>query len=103
MKNRNYTQNECVLGVTTSQLDSLAAETAAYMSQMHPDFSILAARITISNLHKGTSESFRFKTTLETSHESKLHSKRVKNQNYTRNESKIKAIRKTSEDQELHS
>jgi len=46
-------------GVTTSQLDSLAAETAAYMSQMHPDFSILAARITVSNLHKMTSESFR--------------------------------------------
>lgn len=30
----------------------------AYMSQKHPDFSILAARIAVSNLHKNTSESF---------------------------------------------
>ena len=41
-------------GVTTSQLDELAAETAAYMSIDHPDFSKLAARITVSNLHKET-------------------------------------------------
>jgi len=45
-------------GVTTSQLDDLAAETAAYMSTSHPDFSTLAARITVSNLHKNTSPSF---------------------------------------------
>ena len=36
-------------GVTTSELDELAAETAAYMSTQHPDFSILAARISMSN------------------------------------------------------
>ena len=42
-------------GVTTSELDELAAETAAYMSTQHPDFSaILAARISMSNLHKST-------------------------------------------------
>lgn len=45
-------------GVTTSELDSLAAETAATMSVQHPDFSILAARIEISNLHKNTKKSF---------------------------------------------
>merc|ERR1719355_336992 len=45
-------------GVTTSELDSLAAETCAYMSQKHPDFSRLAARIAVSNLHKNTSDSF---------------------------------------------
>lgn len=40
------------------ELDSLAAETCAYMSQVHPDFSTLAARIAVSNLHKNTHESF---------------------------------------------
>merc|ERR1719456_1342684 len=45
-------------GVTTSELDSLAAETCAYMSQRHPDFSKLAARIAVSNLQKSTSDSF---------------------------------------------
>merc|ERR1719456_213496 len=45
-------------GVTTAELDSLAAETCAYMSQKHPDFSKLAARIAVSNLHKSTSDSF---------------------------------------------
>jgi len=45
-------------GVTTAEIDTLAAETCAYMSQRHPDFSTLAARIAISNLHKSTSDSF---------------------------------------------
>jgi len=45
-------------GITTSEIDKLAAETCAYMSQKHPDFSILAARIAVSNLHKNTSGSF---------------------------------------------
>ena len=39
-------------GITTAQIDTLAAETCAYMSQKHPDFSTLAARIAVSNLHK---------------------------------------------------
>ena len=43
-------------GVHTSELDNLAAETCAYMSQMHPDFSLLAARIAISNLQKMTGD-----------------------------------------------
>jgi ribonucleoside-diphosphate reductase alpha subunit len=45
-------------GIKTSEIDTLAAETCAYMSQRHPDFSILAARIAVSNLHKSTSDSF---------------------------------------------
>jgi ribonucleoside-diphosphate reductase alpha subunit len=45
-------------GVTTVELDNLAAETAASLTTRHPDFAKLAARISISNLHKVTSESF---------------------------------------------
>ena len=45
-------------GVTTFELDELAAETCAYMSTQHPDFSTLAARISISNLHKKTEKIF---------------------------------------------
>ncbi|KAJ7542211.1 hypothetical protein O6H91_10G094600 [Diphasiastrum complanatum] len=45
-------------GVTTSQLDELAAETAASMTTNHPDYALLAARIVISNLHKNTKKSF---------------------------------------------
>ena len=45
-------------GVTTAELDELAAETAASMTSTHPDYSILAARIVVSNLHKGTKKSF---------------------------------------------
>jgi len=44
--------------MTTSEIDGLAAETCAYMSQKHPDFSKLAARIAVSSLHKSTSSSF---------------------------------------------
>ena len=46
-------------GVTTKQLDELAAQTCAYMSTNHPDYSILAARICISNMYKETDDSFR--------------------------------------------
>lgn len=45
-------------GVTTAELDNLAAETAASMTTRHPDYAILAARIAISNLHKNTLKSF---------------------------------------------
>jgi ribonucleoside-diphosphate reductase subunit M1 len=45
-------------GVTTIELDDLAAETAASLTSTHPDYAILAARIRASNLHKNTSESF---------------------------------------------
>ena len=44
--------------VTTSELDTLAAEIAATMTVSHPDYAILAARISVSNLHKNTKKSF---------------------------------------------
>ncbi|XP_066595733.1 ribonucleoside-diphosphate reductase large subunit-like [Prorops nasuta] len=45
-------------GVTTVELDNLAAETAATMTTKHPDYGILGARIAVSNLHKETKKSF---------------------------------------------
>ena len=45
-------------GVTTSELDNLAAEIAATMTTTHPDYASLAARISVSNLHKNTIKSF---------------------------------------------
>jgi ribonucleoside-diphosphate reductase alpha subunit len=45
-------------GVTTTELDNLAAETAATMTTRHPDYAMLAARISVSNLHKNTNKSF---------------------------------------------
>ena len=44
--------------VTTTELDNLTAETAAAQTTIHPDFSVLAARIAVSNLHKNTLKSF---------------------------------------------
>ncbi len=44
--------------VTTTELDNLAAETAASYTTKHPDFAVLAARIAVSNLHKNTLKSF---------------------------------------------
>ena len=45
-------------GVTTVELDVLAAETAAALTSRHPDYSIMAARLAISNLHKETVKPF---------------------------------------------
>jgi ribonucleoside-diphosphate reductase alpha chain len=45
-------------GVTTNELDSLAAEVAASLTTKHPDYATLAARIAVSNLHKETKKSF---------------------------------------------
>ena len=45
-------------GVTTSELDNLAAEIAATMTVAHPDYAKLAARISVSNLHKNTKKTF---------------------------------------------
>ncbi|XP_071489647.1 ribonucleoside-diphosphate reductase large subunit-like [Diadema antillarum] len=45
-------------GVTTVELDTLAAETAATMTTKHPDYAVLAARIAVSNLHKETKKLF---------------------------------------------
>src|SRR5215207_5813340 len=45
-------------GVTTTELDNLAAETAAVLTSKHPDYALLASRIAVSNLHKNTRKSF---------------------------------------------
>jgi len=45
-------------GVTTTELDSLAAEVSASLTTRHPDYAQLAARIAVSNLHKNTEKSF---------------------------------------------
>ena len=54
-------------GVTTAALDDLAAETAAYLTTQHPDYSRLAARISVSNLHKMTDACF--SSTMTTLHQ----------------------------------
>jgi ribonucleoside-diphosphate reductase subunit M1 len=46
------------IGVTTEELDELAAETAASLTSTHSDYGILAARVAVSNLHKNTVKSF---------------------------------------------
>ena len=51
-------------GVTTTELDNLAAEVAATNAVSHPDYASLASRIAVSNLHKSTHKSF-----AETMHE----------------------------------
>ncbi len=45
-------------GITTSELDNLAAEVAAMLTTEHPDYALLASRIAISNLQKNTLKSF---------------------------------------------
>lgn len=50
-------------GVTTVELDNLAAETAATMTTDHADYATLAARISVSNLHKETKKPFSGKQT----------------------------------------
>lgn len=46
-------------GIKATELDNLAAETCAYMNIIHPDYSILAARLAVSTLHKDTKESLK--------------------------------------------
>jgi len=45
-------------GIKTTEIDNLAAETAAYMNILHPHYSLLAARIAVDNLHKETKDDF---------------------------------------------
>ena len=45
-------------GISTSELDKLAAETAASMVTTHPDYAKLAGRLAVSNLHKTTPKKF---------------------------------------------
>ena len=50
--------NNLYSGVTTVELDTVAAEYAISLSDEHADYAILAARIETSNLHKETKKSF---------------------------------------------
>jgi ribonucleoside-diphosphate reductase alpha chain len=45
-------------GISSSKLDELAAQLAASLSTLHPDYAILASRLTISNHHKNTPLTF---------------------------------------------
>jgi len=45
-------------GISTSELDTLAAETAASMTTSHPDYAKLAGRLAVTNLHKTTPKKF---------------------------------------------
>lgn len=54
-------------GVSTTELDNLAAETAAALTTRHPDYALLASRIAVSNLHKNTQKSF--SATMRTLHQ----------------------------------
>ena len=46
-------------GVTSRELDTLAAETAASLTRIHPDYSILASRIALTSIKKETKKSFK--------------------------------------------
>ena len=45
-------------GITTTELDNLAAETAASLSSTHPDYSFLASRIALTRLYKSLVKPF---------------------------------------------
>ena len=45
-------------GISSSKLDELAAQLAASLSTLHPDYATLASRLTISNHHKNTQMTF---------------------------------------------
>ncbi|KAI8799126.1 ribonucleoside-diphosphate reductase large subunit [Biomphalaria glabrata] len=45
-------------GITATELDNLSAEVAFKLTSKHPDYSILATRIAVSNLHRETNEHF---------------------------------------------
>ena len=45
-------------GISTTKIDELSAEQCASLASTHPDYNILAGRITISNHHKNTPNSF---------------------------------------------
>ncbi|KAF0990785.1 hypothetical protein HZS_5305 [Henneguya salminicola] len=57
--------NGIYAGVTTVELDNLAAETSAFMTTKHPDYAVLAARIVVSNLHKETRSHKNFSETIQ--------------------------------------
>lgn len=64
LNNINYTSlamkviDQLYDGITTTQIDELSSEQCASMSSVHPDYTLLASRIMISNHHKNTNNSF---------------------------------------------
>ena len=64
-------------GVPTTELDNLAAETAASLTTKHPDYALLASRIAISNLHKNTLKSFSETMTLLFEYEDDRSGKKI--------------------------
>jgi ribonucleoside-diphosphate reductase alpha chain len=64
LNNINYTSlamkviDQLYDGITTTQIDELSSEQCASMSSVHPDYSVLAGRIMISNHHRNTTQSF---------------------------------------------
>ncbi len=57
-QNGNLYSDSTFIGIKSSELDNLLAETAAYLNILHPDYGKLAARIAVTKLHKETKESF---------------------------------------------
>ena len=57
VRNSPYSNN--CLGIKTTDLDDLIAETSAYLNIQHPDFSKVASRVSITKLHKETHEQFK--------------------------------------------
>ena len=49
--------------IETTKIDELTAEQCASMASTHPDYTMLASAISISNLHKNTSDSFMIQST----------------------------------------
>ena len=59
-------------GVSTTQLDILACDTAIFMSLSHPDYGELASRLSVSNLHKSTLDSYEATCDLLYNHVNKI-------------------------------
>jgi hypothetical protein len=53
------TNNIISIGIKSTELDNLLAETIAYLNILHPDYGKLAARVAVTKLHKETHESFK--------------------------------------------
>lgn len=54
-----YTNINFDIGIRSTELDNLLAETIAYLNILHPDYGKLAARVAVTKLHKETCESFK--------------------------------------------
>jgi ribonucleoside-diphosphate reductase subunit M1 len=59
MVHHHLTNNNISIGIKSTELDNLLAETIAYLNILHPDYGKLAARVAVTKLHKETHESFK--------------------------------------------